>query len=701
MIQIFLDGLQAAVPDKTSIKFTAENPYFTKTSSYTYEIELPLSISANRMIFGWIDRLDVDISTRTMSARLVVDNRTILVGTAHVTSVSNTSVKVQLLGSEASYNYGNKMAETYINELDLGDWLTTTFPDLYPEGTRFSGTTAPILAIERFGLGNRPGISGTGSSSPGLSLSYPMGAQPWVAFPVVNSTADIKCNDFAFYEQTEGRRDFIMKLRSYSGTRVASGRPNDDSPVDSFAVQPYIWFMAEKIAEATGFTLSHDDNYLFKNPFFKRIFIANANNCIECNKCLPHWSVNEWWTEIENTFGVVMTVDYADMSMKLMSRKEYYIDMDRERRFTFINRVLDEYSVEVDDDTQSDISVSNVGFSDFENGREDLLSEFIINNAKFSDGHPGVSSLLDSINVESGDRKERYRATVFRCDDGRQFIYSLDCGADSADRLEKADTGSGLPDTNGGRFEFSTASGKGEGLAEVNMFRPRMARDESEDVDVQLRFVPARTVFVDADLYLKYSRHPGAVDKDTPVASFQVTAIERPDRGDMEWYKDKAGDEIDIEAVIAGDEDEQSDSESSTDLIYIAIDNPEFDSHDVNVKIGESETLQRQFTYPRAIIRERTMGLIGDGVKVTDPGVSLSLIPIEGQTNLASETLTDSVSIDTLNRYCIKFIADSIPDVGSVFNIRNRLFVCEKIEADISVAGLGRMLTGYFYKITL
>lgn len=178
MIQIFLDGLQAAVPDKTSIKFTTENPYFTKTSSYTYEIELPLSISANRMIFGWIDRLDVDISTRTMSARLVVDNRTILVGTAHVTSVSNTSVKVQLLGSEASYNYGNKMAETYIDELDLGDWLTTTFPDLYPEGTRFSGTTAPILAIERFGLGNRPGISGTGSSSPDLSLSYPMGAQP-------------------------------------------------------------------------------------------------------------------------------------------------------------------------------------------------------------------------------------------------------------------------------------------------------------------------------------------------------------------------------------------------------------------------------------------------------------------------------------------------------------------------------------------
>lgn len=699
MIQLFLDGLQAALPEKASIKFTSENPYFTKTSSYTYEIELPLSMADNRRIFGWINRLDIDKEERMMSARLIVDNRTLLVGTAHVTSITDSSVKVQLLGSAASYNYGNKMAETYIDQLDLGDWLSSSFPDLYP-GQKFTGTTEQLLTLLGSENGLRPGIGGDDQPTAEMDFAYPMGPQPWVAFPVVNSSAGIKCNDYAFYEQTEGKRDFIMKLRKYSGTRVNAGRPNDDSPVDSFAVQPYVWLMAEKIASATGFKLNREHNHLFSNPLFRRIFIANANNCIECCKCLPHWSVNEWWTEVENTFGVIMSVDYSDMSMRLIGRREFYTDNNAESRFN-VRDVLDEFSVDLDDDTQHEISVSNVGFADFENGREDLLSDFVMDNAVMNDSFKSLETLLTSILSESGDRKDRFRKTLFCCSDGRQYIYALDCGADASDRIEKADNNVVSPDTNGGRLEYATVTGQGEGLAEVNMFRPRLT-DDSSDIDVQLRFVPARTVFVDADLYLKRSRHSGAnVDPDVPVASFQVTAIERPDRSDMNWYKNQSGDEIDLEAVIADESKETTNDSSSVDVIYVAIDNPQFDSIDVDVKIGDNERLKRKFSYPRAILRERTMGLINSGSTVDDPGVSLSLIPIAGQMNLASETLTDSVTINTKSRYCIRFIADELPDVSRIFNIRNRLFVCEKIEADITIAGLGKMITGYFYELYL
>ncbi len=699
MIQLSLDGLQAALPEKTSIKFTSENPYFTKTSSYTYEIELPLSMAENRRIFGWINRLDIDKEERMMSARLIVDNRTLLVGTAHITSITDTSVKVQLLGSASSYNYGNKMADTHIDQLDLGDWLSSSFPDLYPD-RKFTGTTIPLLTMLESDTGLRPGIGGGDQATSDIDIGYPMGSQPWVAFPVVNSAAGIKCNDYAFYEQTEGKRDFIMKLRSYSGTHGNAGRPNEDAPVDSFAVQPYVWLMAEKIAYATGFKLNREHNHLYSNTLFRRIFIANANNCIECCRCLPHWSVNEWWTEVENTFGVIMTVDYSDMTMRLIGRKEFYTDDNAESRI-HIRAVLDEFSVDLDDDTQNEISVSNVGFADFENGREDLLSEFVMDNAVMNNSFNSLETLRNAVLAESGDRKNRYKKTLFCCDDGRQYIYALDCGADSSDCLEKADNDVISPDANGGRLEYATLTGQGEGLAEVNMFRPRMT-DDSSDVDVNLRFVPARTVFVDADLYLKRSRHPGAtVNPDVPVASFQVSAIERPDRPDMDWYRDQSGNEIDLEAVIADGANETADDSSAVDVIYIAIDNPQFDSIDVNVKIGNNELLKRKFSYPRAILRERTMGLINSGITIDDPGVSLSLIPIAGQMNIASETLGDGITVNTKSRYCIRFIYDKLPDVSKIFNIRNRLFVCEKIEADITIAGLGKLFTGYFYELTL
>lgn len=701
MIQIFLDGLEAAIPEKASIKFTSENQFFTKSTSYTYEIELPLSLEPNRRIFGYINRLDVPKASRSMSARMMVDNVTVLVGTAHITSVTNTSVKVQLLGSAASYNYGNKMEAVYIDELDLGDWVNTTYPGAYPAGYKFTGSTSSLYNASQPNTGSRPDIGGSEPDIP-EKASFPIGFQPWVAYPVLNSTAGLICNTYIYQEKTKNGRDFEMQFRPYSGVRRGD-RPNDDLPVDNFAVQPYVWIMAEKIAEATGFTLRKTDNTLYTNTLFRRIFIVNANNYVECNKCLPHWSVNEWWTEIENTFGLVMTVDYSDMSMRLSSRSQFYHNLSR-KSMTVIDRILDEYSVEIDDDTQADISVSNVGFADHEGGREDILSDYVLENADVEEAS-GIDSLLDKVKSYPANRKNRYAKTLFKCSDGRQFIYASDCGADAGDRTDHSDDTYQEPDfgTAGGRQEQTRPAGKGEGLAEVNMFRPRIADTDNKDIDVELRFVPARFVTADAKVYKYVDRNSGAgyADRDVPAATFPVTVLEKPDIGDLSWYRSKNGIDFDIEAVINEEADEESTSVTASDVIYIAIDNPEPDNVAANFKLDDKEEISRTFPHPRALLRERTFGLIDKGKTVYDPGISLSLIPIAGQRNLASETVTGGIEIDTLSRHCIKFISSRIPDVGAIFNISNRLFVCEKIEADITVAGLNRLLTGYFYEVTL
>lgn len=670
MIQIYLDGMPAIPKENQTIKFTTENCFFTKSTSYTYDVELPLAIEANRRIFGNIHRMDITKEQRKMEAILNVDNVTVLSGTAHITSVNDTSVKVQLLGEAASYNYGNKLGETYIDELDLGNWYMVTWPDgshwkprpgqweYYPEGKEFKGPCAPVFERAMFN------DDGTWSTENILSRIY-NGTYPWVAFPVMNSTAELTCNGFAMRYTSAAHNQVVPFFRGYVGE--ATSRPEADEYITSSAIQPFVWIMAELVAKATGFTLDRADNALYTNTFFKRIFIVNANNMIECNKCLPHWTLNEFWTQLENTFGLVLSIDYANKKMFLRQRADHYRNA---ADTVYVKNVLDEYSVEIDDETEKDISVNNVGFADFEANPADLLDEYITGNCDVNSDFKGISDLLTWAKANQ-DSLNGYKGTLFKCKDGRQFIYS-----------------------------------EAEGIVEVNQFRPRLTDESKEDLDIELKFVPAR--FDEGECELYDYIYPGAgitgsiVDK--PIATFPVQMLQIPGISELNWYKKNGYGKIDIEAVLNEDEDESNISDDKEDVIFLAImGDTTYDELTVNITFTDGHVLENKQThFPRPRIRERMKAALTDseGTKEDTP-YSLSLIPIEGQENLAKHTVEGAVVISAKTRQCIKFVADRIPDPTAIFIIHNRRFVCEKIEADIASTGLKKLLTGYFYELDL
>lgn len=676
MIQLYIDGKPAVPDNNVAIKLTSENGFFTKSASYTYDVELPLAIAENREIFGPVNRMDVTKRSRSFDALLMVDNVTVLAGTAHITSVTERAVKVQLLGSAASYNYGNKMETTFIDELDLGDWYMTTWPDgsywklrpgasgtggwaYYPPGTRFRGNTA-ILAQRAIYNDN-----GEWSSKILLENLF-SGKYPWVAYPVINSTADFFCNRYCYQFTTRDNKEVEFKLRTYEGQRSGL-RPVDEPVTQSFAVQPYVWVMVQKIAEATGLELDKNDNALYTDPFFRRIFIVNNNNYIECNKCLPHWSVNEWWTQIENTFGVVMTIDCASKKMSLSLRRDHYSRADTVE----IDSVVDEFTTEIDDDTQTDISANNVGFADFENDPADLLSEFITGNAEIVKDFNSLAELSAWAREQGSTVMAGKKDTIFDCTDGRQFIYTEE-----------------------------------KGLVEVNMFRPRIVRENNSDLDIELKFVPARFIEGECRLYpapvAGSGSHGAMATEQSAIGSFPVTVLQAAGKADMRWYE-SGKESIDIENIINGEDDEETTTaDDKSDIIYMAIaDLQHNDVYNEQVKLSTGGTFSGSFKYPRPFLRERaTCALDGQPVKEDAP-CSLSLIRIDGQTNLANETLESNVAIGTTVRHCFKFVAERIPDVGAVFLIRNRRFVCEKVEADIASDGLRKLITGYFYEFDM
>lgn len=667
MIQIFLDGRPAIPTDNSTIKLTIENPYFTKSTSYTYDIEFPFAIVENRELFGHINRLDVEKNSVTFSARMVVDNVCVLAGIAHITTVSETSVKVQLLGSAASYNYGNKMSDTYIDELDMGEWFTTTWPDrsywdaragqwrYYPDDIVFDGVNTIVFERAKYDA------SGVSSDS-NLVDAMIGGRLPWCAFPTLNSSADILCNGIHFRPLSSSSSVLKQFFRGYEGERT-NYRSTSDDLIVSGAIQPFVWVMAKKIAQATGFDLHNEDNALYTNEFFRKIFIVNTNNFIACNKCLPHWSVNEWWTQLENTFGVIMSVDYDTRCMNLLHRKDHY---EKIAETIHCNDIVDEFTANVDDETNADISSNNVGFADFDCAKYERLSEFILESADVNRDFKDLTELNAWATMQGTDGMAAQKSTIFECRDGRHYIYT-----------------------------------EAEGLVEVDMYRPRIVDGQNEDIDIELKFVPACYTEADADIFrAKASGIPGTTaPPDVPVGSFPVTVLSAPGISELGWYKDHVN-TLDIEAVINEEQEEGSVTDETPDLIYISIFNNAQDIHDVNLTLSTGQPVRASLPYPRALLRQRLKAQLGGTILNPDApqSDSLSLIPIEGQNNLAHNTIVGSVVIDTTVRHCIRFLSDRVPDPGAIFVIRNRRFVCEKVEADIATAGLKKLMTGYFYE---
>lgn len=102
MTELYIDGQLAVLPEGFSFTFTSENPYFTRSSNYSMDVELPMP--ANYATFKHINRLDVTKEKTILPAMLIVDGKCLLYGSAVLLSVEDTLVKVQLVSGNAEFN---------------------------------------------------------------------------------------------------------------------------------------------------------------------------------------------------------------------------------------------------------------------------------------------------------------------------------------------------------------------------------------------------------------------------------------------------------------------------------------------------------------------------------------------------------------------------------------------------------------------
>ena len=104
-----------------SIKITYGNQYVTDDGEYSYDINFPMSIMNNRRVFHNVSRFDVSKVTQKFDdCKLYVSGRLILSGVGTVISVTESEIKLQIVGGKSRIKYNDRMTKHYIDEIPFG-----------------------------------------------------------------------------------------------------------------------------------------------------------------------------------------------------------------------------------------------------------------------------------------------------------------------------------------------------------------------------------------------------------------------------------------------------------------------------------------------------------------------------------------------------------------------------------------------------
>ena len=671
MTTLYLNGKRAVVDEGQALKLVRENTYFTKSGTYTYNISLPIC-PENIAIFGMLSRKDINKSGVAYNARLVVKNRDVVNGTATVTNISEDEIKVQLLGGNSELNFYNKNENRYIDELPLGTWYDVA-------GVTSSDLTMRSMA-ERIRSQFNSDVSSVGIEAAYKNLCNKIWNEntkeapvDWVALPCVNENFDVTCNNFG--------------IKTYTDNNGNSKRCPAINNLDKvyLSAQPYLVQMIERIFDNLGYPVQ--ENCLRDNEFFMHLVIVTANNRSAIARALPHWTVAQFIEEIENLFGVVFLINESTKKTLIKSRGDYFKD-----NIVYIDNILDEYSVSMETDETTDIANANVGYAEVTDVY-DRIDDDIREAAKVdttydneADFAYGLQNLVTKLSQDRGNGQTstgllKHKGTIFKvC--GHSFIIEL---YDYVD-------GQGRTYTNHAR------------TIAIDEFANLINIEGKKDVDIELKICPAKSIndgtvdFYNADGSLSYTK-----------PCFHLVKSDNTDPAGIENETN-----IYIAGLISG-ETEKVDTKE--DIMSICLyDGGMAKRAETDYNDGYPSSLLTQVEnflfYPAGYIKDQWQAntYTGGGTLQKSAYESLALnIDSTYRTVIGhkytfrtfySEVFKKLKKIDTQVKYCFKFITDRMDlPVNSTFIIRNKKFVCEKLEYNIKADGVSELVTGYFYEL--
>ena len=645
MIVCSLNGKTAYPSSSDKIKVTYENQFVKDSGSYTYDISFPMDIARNREIFKNVQRLDVKKTVGDFEdCKLYADNRLIISGKGTVTSITNDVVKLQIVGGKSRIKYNSKFEKHFIDEID------------YPSVVLDTGINKQVY--EKAGAGY-PNMNNT---QWGILTDLTTGniiGQRGVAVlsPTYDETNDIVAN-----------RPCLMKLEKLkiNGVKFPQGTY---SFIVNCAISPYLLYVLRKVMEYEGYTIRRND--LDKTPW-NRLVIVSACKSGKIKDTLPHWTVYKFIDELRKFFNASFVFDEIGKTVDVLATNELLsndmITYDYE----------DEFSVEYDEEGLDNLATSNIEYS-FDDSANRDWREYISQSVQRNYPIKTYTSYNDMVAAAKKMGTKERKSTIFKVN------YDYYVWAD----LPK----DGNPETE----ETS------EQCTLCGIFNP-IIRDMNSDTFQDLNICPSaiyqrrlRTGKVDVYTLLgdklgnPFIVVPSITNK--KEQSFEDMKVDE----DGEYYYSvqdaMQGNSPETTSSSTVDEGKMSVAFQAQNVLNLQALSAtpydrKLDNEDTRYRVPVLYTDYR--IYPGVLFRES-----GSLALEALPELSFG----NGGQSATPTGRYGKVDIDKNNQISIKFITDDIPDPSKIFVFRNKRYISEKIEMNVTNDGIDKEKTAYFYEI--
>lgn len=641
MIECTIDGVKALPDTSNKIKVTYENPYVKDSGSYTYEISFPLAIDRNKECFGHVERLDVKKQLPSYEdCKLFVDNRLIISGKGTVKSITNTLLKLQIVGGASRIKYNSKMEKVFIDEIDydatvIGQGLDkqygSQFINLDPDtnlGIKYNSIFIDLSEV-----------------------NY-VGGSHFVLMPIYDETNGIIANNIV-----------TLNYEFPNGT-ASDGTPKYKtvclSQMYNLAPQPYLIYILNKVLEHEGFTVVRND---FDVEPWNRLVIANTRKSGRLRDCLPHWSVYNLIEEFRKLFNASFVFDEFTKTVSIKAQNE------------LLNNDIIEY--ECEDDFTSDYD-------------EDGLKNIVTSNLEYE--------LADSANRSWREFISQSVRKSFPIVDYENFAELLK----AADSMKKKDRQTRIfHDLRTkkyyvfGDFEVSEDSEEtSEGIKQVGYFSP-IIRDMDSDESIKLKISPV-AMYYKAKKYEEGEDNAwkGANDLLKDSFLFIPSASNDKELGLEDMTEDEEGEYyVSVVDAMQGTDAESTSTDDDTVMQVMFVGKNIRDLKNGITYSSGAETDRKKHLWP-ITFTDGSMweSWTGDDWRAPKETASLSLA------NLPHRQESMQQLVNKHNQFTIKFITDDVPDPTLIYIFRGRRYICEKIEMNVGQNGIDTEKTGYFYE---
>lgn len=426
----------------------------------------------------------------------------------------------------------------------------------------------------------------------------------------------------------------------------------------NLAVQPNLMHILRKVVEYEGYTLKRND---YDCKPWNLLYIASAYKTRELRKALPHWSSYTFIEEFRKLFNATIVFDDILKTCSVINASE----------LTTADSIkiepLDEYTTDYDEDGSiSTSSTANLEYNlggSANRGSYEVISKKVFEN--FESFHSEEISLdhqFVSTTLLWSEKKKRQ--TIIE-NFGDYYIYVEDESGKKSWKL-------------------------------AGVWSP-LIRDKSSEDYVDLNISPAaqvvedinfKTALIGEDKYyekrcllsIPNDKEPDSKESDVDDDGFSYTSVQ---------------DAIDDESTLDKSEDDQE----CMNIFFILPGRVQIGGpNQTSLSWVGNKSRWPQFLTDYRINEDYRYSGIAD---IFHDTYSLSLRKTRevGSTCLGSFH-NNGLRIDNKNSMEVKFKSDEIPDPSKIYIIRNKRFVCAKIEMEVKDDAIEPIYTGYFYMLS-